>query len=177
MIGMTRRRAQRSFVLVIAFACFCAVAGCSGSRQADNGSAGSSASLESAPLESAAPLASSGSLASSASVGVASSPARTCSSGAEAASATVPAAALGSLQLAVQRLVGAPAPAPLTAALVGCRVHAWSSVDDFTVLVTVSLHFASADTGAWNEGANDRFVRFTRVPGDTAYRLTWASSP
>ncbi len=90
---------------------------------------------------------------------------------------TVPAAALRSVRKAVHGLVGGPGSAPVRARLVDRRVQSWRSADDFTLLVTLSLHFPTADTGAWSEGTNERFVHVTRSPGADAYQLTWATSP
>lgn len=39
--------------------------------------------------------------------------------------------------------------------------YAWSSASDFTLLMSLNLHFEDWH-GAWNEGKNDRFVTFTR---------------
>jgi len=91
----------------------------------------------------------------------------------------VPADAVTDLRAAVHDLtVTRPAyVGPVSARLLAYRLDSWRSPSDFTVLVTIDLHFATRDTMAWNEGSNTRFVRFTSTPGSNGYRLTWATSP
>jgi len=66
---------------------------------------------------------------------------------------------------------------PESARLVSYRLDSWRSPSDFTVVVTVDLHFATNNTMAWSKGSNTRFVRFTRSSSRDQYRLTWATSP
>ena len=91
----------------------------------------------------------------------------------------VPSAALADLRAAVDDLtVARPGYVrPESARLVHYQVDSWSSPEHFSLLVTLDLHFATKNTMAWNEGSNDRFIRFTRSPGGDSYRLRWATSP
>lgn len=56
------------------------------------------------------------------------------------------------------------------------EVHDWRSADDFTLLLALDLHFAG-DPGAWGEGANERFVTFTRTTPGQAWALSLATGP
>jgi hypothetical protein len=91
----------------------------------------------------------------------------------------VPAAALAQLQAAVHQLTE-PMPgrsAALRARLTHYQVDSWRSADDFTLLVVLDLHFPSQAAGAWNQGANARFVHFSRGSRSQSYRLEWATGP
>jgi hypothetical protein len=58
--------------------------------------------------------------------------------------------------------------------VVDASVSSWNSPDDFTLEVTLDLHF-DGDPLAWNQGLNDRFVTLTRTGG--SLRLSFATSP
>ena len=91
----------------------------------------------------------------------------------------VPESALAALRAAVHGLtVARPGyVVPARARLVHYQVDSWRSPGQFSLLVTVDLHFATKNTMAWNEGSNGRFVQFTRSPRSGDYQLSWASSP
>lgn len=93
--------------------------------------------------------------------------------------ALVPEAALQDLRDAIHQLtVKRPGmPTILSARLVNYELYRWGTANDFTLLVTFDLHFPTRNTAAWNEGGNGRFITFTKAPGDTSYRLDWATSP
>jgi hypothetical protein len=58
------------------------------------------------------------------------------------------------------------------------HLRSWTSSDEFTLLVTVDLHFR-ADPTRWNanEGTNSRFVTFTRPNAGGDYRMYLATGP
>jgi hypothetical protein len=56
------------------------------------------------------------------------------------------------------------------------RPDRWVSQDNFTLLVLLELHFSGLP-GAWNSGANGRFVTFTRQAGHSHYLMYFATSP
>ena len=58
------------------------------------------------------------------------------------------------------------------------QVRSWTSSDDFTLDVTMDLHFRG-DATRWNmnEGVNDRFFTFTRPEAGSAYRMYEATGP
>jgi hypothetical protein len=90
----------------------------------------------------------------------------------------VPAAGLKRLRAAVHQLTEPMPgrPAALRARLVHYQVDSWRSPDDFTLLVTLDLHFPPQTALAWNEGSNGRFVHFSRGPHSQTYQLEWATS-
>jgi hypothetical protein len=90
----------------------------------------------------------------------------------------VPAAGLELLRAAVHQLTEPMSgrPAALRARLVHYQVDSWRSSDDFTLLVTLDLHFPPHAALAWNEGGNARFVHFSRGPHTQTYQLEWATS-
>ena len=54
----------------------------------------------------------------------------------------------------------------------------WVSTEDFTLRVTLVLHFSTgAPWAAWGEGANTRIVHVTKAAGATGYRLSLATGP
>jgi hypothetical protein len=55
-------------------------------------------------------------------------------------------------------------------------VDSWRSLDDFTLLVTLDLHFPPHGALAWNQGRNERFVHFSRGSHAQTYQLEWATS-
>lgn len=69
-------------------------------------------------------------------------------------------------------------PVLLTGAVRSYDAREWKSSDEFTLLVTMDLHFRG-DPARWNmaEGANDRFFRFTRPDPASAYRMYVATGP
>lgn len=91
----------------------------------------------------------------------------------------VPGAAIARLEAAVHQLTEpAPGmPVALRARLVHYQVDSWRSSDDFTLLVSLDLRFKPGTQMAWNNGANDRFVHFTRKPTTGTYHLEWATGP
>jgi hypothetical protein len=91
----------------------------------------------------------------------------------------VPAEAVARLEDAVHQLTK-PVPGRPTAREarpVGYRVQRWGSPDDFTLLVTLVVHFPAHVTTAWNDGTNGRFITFTRQPTHGDYHRAWATSP
>ncbi len=66
----------------------------------------------------------------------------------------------------------------LSASITSYREWSWTSSDDFTLHVTMDLHFGG-DPTRWNwfEGANDRFFRFTRSTAGGSYQMDVATSP
>jgi hypothetical protein len=66
----------------------------------------------------------------------------------------------------------------LSGSVTSYREWSWTSADDFTLDVTMNLHFRG-DPTKWNwfEGANDRFFRFTRPDAGSAYRMYVATGP
>jgi hypothetical protein len=91
----------------------------------------------------------------------------------------IPTPALVRLRAAVHQLTEpVPGrPAALRARVVHYQVDSWQSSDDFTLLVTLDLHFPPQAGVAWNEGMNGRFVQFGRESKTQTYRLGWATSP
>lgn len=55
--------------------------------------------------------------------------------------------------------------------------HSAASLDNFTLLVTLTLEFDGTPHGNWAEGDNTRFVTFTRTQGDPDYRMSFATGP
>jgi hypothetical protein len=94
-------------------------------------------------------------------------------------SALVPDAALADLRSAIHQLTQARQGMPTIqrARLVSYRVYRWGTSDDFTLFVTLDLHFPTGNTAAWKEGLNGRFITFTKLPDDSAYQLSWATGP
>lgn len=94
-----------------------------------------------------------------------------------AADQHVPATAVEQLRADVRRLTEPMTgrPAALRARLLGYQVDSWRSRHDFTLLVSLRLHFRPHEQLAWNQGVNARFVTFTRQPGSRTFRLEWAS--
>lgn len=64
----------------------------------------------------------------------------------------------------------------LAATVTGQQVTRWVSSDQFTVMVTMQMHFAG-DGITFGEGVNTRFVTFTRSGPDQPYLLSFATSP
>ena len=60
--------------------------------------------------------------------------------------------------------------------VVSYQPYRWVSGNQFTLLVTLDLHFTGSP-GAWNQGRNDRFVTFFRPTGRGPYLLQFATSP
>jgi hypothetical protein len=60
--------------------------------------------------------------------------------------------------------------------VVSYRPDRWVSQDNFTLLVILDLHFAGSP-GAWNSGANGRYVTFTRQAAQSHYLMYFATSP
>ena len=91
----------------------------------------------------------------------------------------VPPAAVARLRAAVQQLTNPMPgrPTALQARLIDYQVDSWQSSNDFTLFVSLELHFAPGSATAWNEGHNDRFVRFSRQSGSQIYQLEWATAP
>ncbi|CAN5349408.1 hypothetical protein BH09ACT12_BH09ACT12_27210 [soil metagenome] len=56
------------------------------------------------------------------------------------------------------------------------RLHGWEGPREFTLLVSMSLTFASNPL-AWNRGVNERFVTAHRVGHRDGYELEFATSP
>lgn len=59
------------------------------------------------------------------------------------------------------------------------RPYAWVSTRQFTLLITMKLHFTGSDpaASAWAEGRNGRYVTFSRPNADALYRMSWATGP
>jgi hypothetical protein len=72
-----------------------------------------------------------------------------------------------------------PAPLLLSANVASTDVWSWTSSDDFTLGVTMSLHFGGDPTltSNWGEGNNERFFRFTRPNAGSDYRMYLATGP
>jgi hypothetical protein len=107
-------------------------------------------------------------------------PSPTAPSGRPSVDRPVPTTAVAQLRAAVHQLTEPMPgrPAALRARLTHYQVDSWRSADDFTLLVSLDLHFPSrAAALAWNQGANARFVHFSRGSETQTYRLQWASGP
>jgi hypothetical protein len=90
-----------------------------------------------------------------------------------------PAAAAASFLVPDEQLPSdaAPVPAPVTATVPTWQPQSWVSADDFTLLVTLKLHFVGPPPGNWAEGDSARFVRFTRSGAGSTYRMYVATGP
>ena len=51
------------------------------------------------------------------------------------------------------------------------------SNNEFTLLVTFQLQLAPANSGAWGEGVNSRFVTFKRTDTSSPFLMRFATSP
>jgi hypothetical protein len=91
----------------------------------------------------------------------------------------IPTDAVARLRAAVHQLTKATPgrPAARQARLIDYQVDSWQSPDDFTLEVSLDLHFAPGTATPWNQGLNDRFVRFSRQSDTQTYHLEWASAP
>jgi hypothetical protein len=161
--GAWRRGVAVSALLI---ACLSTSTGCSGTSGPAGQAAASGPASSDAPADQSPP-------ASRASEGAVSDSAR------PSVARHVPAAALRNLRAAVHRLTvpRSGSPTALRAKLVRYRIDSWDSADDFTLLVSLDLHFPTKDTLAWNEGSNERFIHFTRAPSAASYHLGWATGP
>jgi len=56
------------------------------------------------------------------------------------------------------------------------RFYSWKSVNAFTLMVTLDLHFEGWH-GAWNDGKNDRFVTFTRASLGQIFLMAFNTGP
>jgi hypothetical protein len=63
--------------------------------------------------------------------------------------------------------------------VVDYRPYAWVSSGQFTLMVTMDLHFTGADpaASAWAEGRNSQVVTFRGPNATTKYRMSWATGP
>jgi hypothetical protein len=63
--------------------------------------------------------------------------------------------------------------------VVDYRPYAWVSGGQFTLMVTMDLHFTGADpaASALAEGRNSRLVTFRGPNAATKYRMSWAAGP
>ncbi|RZS91565.1 hypothetical protein EV189_0810 [Motilibacter rhizosphaerae] len=92
-------------------------------------------------------------------------------------SAALPPTVLALLRGSAKDYVETPDGGPLSWRLADYQVQTWRSVDDFTLLVTLDLHWAGQPVGNFNEGGNDRFAHVTRRSGRSTYSISWATSP
>ncbi len=63
-----------------------------------------------------------------------------------------------------------------TGTVISYQPYHWVSSSQFTLLVTLDLHFTGSP-GAWNVGNNDRFITFFRPAGQDRYLLQFATGP
>lgn len=56
-------------------------------------------------------------------------------------------------------------------------VEKWQSADNFTLLVSLDLHFPNGDGAAFGEGRNDRFVTFSRPAPGRHFVMSFATGP
>lgn len=63
----------------------------------------------------------------------------------------------------------------LSGTIVSWRRYAWVSENQFTVTVTLDLHFPNQDGLAWGEGVNNRYATFIR-PDTQAQFLIWLTT-
>lgn len=65
----------------------------------------------------------------------------------------------------------------LNGAITSYQPSRWASADDFTLIVALDLHFPDGDGLSWGEGANTRFVTFSRASSGEPWRMSFATSP
>jgi len=95
----------------------------------------------------------------------------------------LPSAADNTISPLAQSDPEAQAPDPQMPVLIAASVYsyvpwAWTSADQFTLDVILDLHFRGDPGRAnWYEGHNGQFFTFSRVPGQTSWRIETATAP